>query len=664
MKCRFIVYGIISAVIFSSQALSAPLPREQWGAPKVKVSQADKKWIIAGKKQTVTLDRQNLSMKVQSGKVTWNMAPSDQNDMSVLSEDGQRINLRLADAGEIRITPHDTGYKTGIKIRLGKFSHEGRVLDLGLCLTVCLEGRDEDLICEVVAIEKETLIHQLSWPKVFNAGDVDYTVVPNVGGIIVPRNWPSKIGINSICYDRGSLYMPWWGYQQGASAMMVIMETADDARFQMSHPSGGPTSAGLTWEASLGKLAYPRSARICFVPEGNYVSLCKRYRRYVMENGVFVSLKEKIVRQPLVAELIGTPKTRTSVLFHFQPESGLGRDAREKNPELNHQMWTFDQRAEQLRKLKAKGIEELCLVLDGWNVRGYDNQHPDILPPCPEAGGWKAMKRFFVTCKELGYTCVLHDQYWDYYWDALSFDEQFTTNDKSGTFSHWAGGKQSWLNARLAPGHLRKNHQWLLDHEIKLQGSNLDCFGAVDADEVHSEELPITRTECYNFRAKCFNWVRINEGIVGTEEAADWLIPYVDTFYREIIELFGGVPVPLTALVYHDAAVVPWTFDLNAGDKLQGLLRAGVPYLASGRDFMGHPAVPANTEDDSFPNKELMSWTRQMCGLHKRVGMLEMTNHEFLDENFKKERTTFSDGTTVTVDWNKSTVEIKPELTL
>ena len=53
-----------------------------------------------------------------------------------------------------------------------------------------------------------------------------------------------------------------------------------------------------------------------------------------------------------------------------------------------------------------------------------------------------------------------------------------------------------------------------------------------------------------------------------------------------------------------------------------------------------------------------------MCGLHKRVGMLEMTNHEFLDENFKKERTTFSDGTTVTVDWNKSTAEIKPELTL
>ena len=152
-------------------------------------------------------------------------------------------------------------------------------------------------------------------------------------------------------------------------------------------------------------------------------------------------------------------------------------------------------------------------------------------------------------------------------------------------------------------------------------------------------------------------------GIVGTEEAADWIIPYVDTFYREILELRGGVPVPLATLVYHDAVVMPWTFDLNAGDKLQGLLRAGVPYLASGRDFMGHPAVPMDLENDSFPNKELVSWTRQMCALHKRVGMLEMTNHEFLDENFKKERTTFSYGTTVTVDWNKSTDEIKPEST-
>jgi len=48
--------------------------------------------------------------------------------------------------------------------------------------------------------------------------------------------------------------------------------------------------------------------------------------------------------------------------------------------------------------------------------------------------------------------------------------------------------------------------------------------------------------------------------------------------------------------------------------------------------------------------------------LHKRVALLEMTKHEFLDANYRKERTTFADGTTVTVDWDKSSFEISPNL--
>jgi hypothetical protein len=52
---------------------------------------------------------------------------------------------------------------------------------------------------------------------------------------------------------------------------------------------------------------------------------------------------------------------------------------------------------------------------------------------------------------------------------------------------------------------------------------------------------------------------------------------------------------------------------------------------------------------------------RLMAALHKRVGLLEMTNHEFLDASYRNERTTFSDGTTVTVDWNTKAVAIHPD---
>jgi hypothetical protein len=37
-----------------------------------------------------------------------------------------------------------------------------------------------------------------------------------------------------------------------------------------------------------------------------------------------------------------------------------------------------------------------------------------------------------------------------------------------------------------------------------------------------------------------------------------------------------------------------------------------------------------------------------------------MTNHEFLDKARGKERTTFADGTTITVDWDANTIDIKP----
>jgi hypothetical protein len=39
-----------------------------------------------------------------------------------------------------------------------------------------------------------------------------------------------------------------------------------------------------------------------------------------------------------------------------------------------------------------------------------------------------------------------------------------------------------------------------------------------------------------------------------------------------------------------------------------------------------------------------------------------MTRHEFLDDGYRKERTTFADGTTVTVDWDQGTAAISPEL--
>jgi hypothetical protein len=406
-KYRFNFILFVLAVFLSSPVFAEelpPLPREQWGAPAVTVSHTEGKWIISGKTNKVILYESDLSVKVQAGSVNWMMLPSLENDMLVKSK-GEEFYLHLANAGRIDITPYDTGYKTGVKIHLEQFRHNGLLnkgleLDLALCLMVCLEGKAEELVCEVVAIERETSVRQLDWPKEFEASDVDYAVLNHVRGNLLPRNWPEEYhpyrnvpgGQESLIAGDTSIVqsnliecwsMSWWGFQKGKSTMILIVETSDDAAYKFAHPAGGPTVLGPRWLASLGRLRYPRSVRMCFFPKGNYVDLCKRYRKHVMDTGQFVSLKEKITREPLVAKLIGTPHLRQHALRNYKPGA---RRYDPNNPERNYRLTTFDELAGELRKLKAGGVDRCYVTLAGWPYLGYDRQHPDAMPPAPAAG--------------------------------------------------------------------------------------------------------------------------------------------------------------------------------------------------------------------------------------------------------------------------------------
>lgn len=98
-------------------------------------------------------------------------------------------------------------------------------------------------------------------------------------------------------------------------------------------------------------------------------------------------------------------------------------------------------------------MDQLYLHLDGWGQPGYDNQHPDYLPPCKEAGGWEGMKELSDTMRELGYMFGVHDQYRDYYMDAPTYDTDNAAMSVDGTLfelARWAGGRQNFLCASLA----------------------------------------------------------------------------------------------------------------------------------------------------------------------------------------------------------------------
>jgi hypothetical protein len=659
-----ILSGLLCVSCFSWAAAANGSAQDEWGAPKVQVQQPalskvegkEGRWSIEGLKNRVELNPSDLQMTVHAGGQNWSMMPSFSGDL-IVEKAGKTFALRLADAGEKLICPYQTGFKTGIKIDLGNFRHEKDEIDLQISLFVCLQGQYEELVCELAPQEKTTTILECFWPGAIADTCFDTTIVPFMQGMLLPKDWPDKVWLyDSVCYGRG-LYMPWWGHQKENSAILVLIETPADAGCRFEHPPGGPTKMQLKWIHCLGKLQYPRRVRLCFFEKGNYVDMAKRYRQHVKETGHFVGLKEKIARNPLVERLIGCPVIHTGILSHIQPES---RYYHKDDPAKNHQLTSFDERAQQLRQLADKGINRAYVHLDGWGFRGYDNLHPDILPPCPEAGGWQGMKDFAETCDQLGYVFAIHDQYRDYYLDAKSYDARHTILDRNGNRpygSTWFGGKQSIICPRLALGHVKKNYLSLLEHGVKVRGAYLDVFAVVPPDECYNPEHPASRADCLKYRGMCLDFIRATGGVVSSEEPADWAIPHIDLVHHGPYALVPdpghgpamGIPVPLFNLVYHDAILLPWSLGKggwgipqNDLGLLHGLANAGLPYLSLN------------------PGEQELKQVRTMCALHQRVGLLEMTKHEFLDKSFRKQRTTFADGTTVTIDQDNDDFEISP----
>ncbi|HUG52279.1 MAG TPA: hypothetical protein VMR21_01700, partial [Vicinamibacteria bacterium] len=224
-------------------------------------------WVMAGTRTRATLRASDLALAVEHAGATWSMVPSKAGDL-VVRASGRDVSLRLADASEVDVRPYRTGFRTGVKVTLGGWSAPGGAAPgLRLFLTLGLEGGDEDLVFDVAAEETGATVRRLDWPAALDARAVAYTVLPNVRGALLPRDWPQAYDpirpprpadaahadhseIQSHVIESWS--MSWWGFKKGAAAMMVIVETPDDAAYQFEHPAGGPTVVGPRWRATLG----------------------------------------------------------------------------------------------------------------------------------------------------------------------------------------------------------------------------------------------------------------------------------------------------------------------------------------------------------------------------------------------------------------------------
>jgi len=473
-----------------------------------------------------------------------------------------------------RIEAYKTGTGEGVKVTYTDFPD---VPELEIECRIWQEHATNDVLFELIPL-KDAVIKDVIWPGAlkFDAPEA-MTVLPLMRGVLVknyteetyPHIWPTDTVLpeNGRYSCSRSMYMQFWGQYDNNGAAVSILETRWDGGMLVETGVERPTAVSARWRESLGKIGYARKLRVCFLPAGSdYNQIAKVYRAYVKANGEFVSLKQKIARNEKLAQLIGRPIVHTHIWYHVQPDSDAYKPDR---PELNDRKQTYAQVEEGLKTLRKNGLDRAVLHLDGWCKRGYDNQHPDVLPPNEELGGWEGMRKLQDTCHELGYFFGLHDQYRDYYYDADSFDEELAIHNADGSVpshSFWYGGKQTVLCQTMAPDYVRRNYREFAANGIHPDNVYLDVFSCVELDECFHPSHIMNREMCAQSRAKCLSEVAAMGTLMQSEEGIDWAFPYLDFVHHAPhapVEDWwkpdhrAGIPVPLLDLVYHDCLIIP-----------------------------------------------------------------------------------------------------------
>lgn len=618
----------------------------------------------------IRFDESRLSFTITHEGDSWNWGEGFRPRMEC--EEGT---IYFADAKKISHEEWKTGIGHGILSHFEGFELNGADAGIAFDTIVWIEEVSGDVFFEWVPLSTETVkVKSVYWPGYMEFDekkDSWYTLLNWQQGLLVPNTW--KTAVDKVVFDgfmgTAGAYMPWFGQVKDRAGYIAICEQPWNAAYYTEHPAEGPyTHVGIRWEPSLGKMDYRRVMKYSFVKDCDYNDLCKIYRNYVIEKGRFKSLAEKAVKTPSIDQLIGSAFLHKGIKTQVMTNSDF-YDA--ENPDKNNHLTPFSVRTEEIKKFHELGVEKLYLHLDGWAEPGYDNQHPDYLPACEKAGGWKAMKELSDTMHECGYLFGIHDQYRDYYYAAKTFDENFATRLADGTIpSHarWAGGPQTYLCATQAPFYVKRNFTEIMDNGIKLDCAYLDVFTCNEGDECSHPWHKMTRRECYEYRNTCFEYL-LSKGILpSSEEVNDWAIPSLVFChyapYDFMLDRPGspkkGIPVPLFNLVYHDCLIEPWMMDKVSEEEdymLYAVLNGGAPYLVRDGAYQNTDGSFAGGVEISIEDQ--IKRCKVVSDLHEKVAKCEMVRHEMVDGNPEVQRTTFADGTVVTVDFQAQTYRIR-----
>jgi len=416
-------------------------------------------------------------------------------------------------------------------------------------------------------------------------------------GLLIPSDSGLAFTHSFDTYNYEGCHMAMCGAMKSGAAVLFSWDdpyTAAEVRsalpeigpripvWSIDAPAGGAAGSYLQQGGQMLSLSLvlrkaAKSFAVSFLGKGDYVTIAKAYRPLAKEKGWLVTWDEKLKGHPDRAKLFGAANVKLW--------SALNRKMNEdSSKELSHNVnWTFDEAAQVAAHLKNDlRLDRVHFILGGWIKRGYDNQHPDILPAAPECGGDEGLAACAKRVKSLGYIFDLHDNYQDIYRDSPSWNEDFimkTPDGKLAKGGHWAGGV-AWLTCSQQALELARRPQNLAAVR-KLTDADayfIDTTYAAGLCECFDPKHPLTRLDDMHWKQALSDYAREVFGIFGSECGREWAIPHADYFegltgvsggyYHDanLLKKLGAFPVPLFEIVYRDCIAMygKYGYDINA----------------------------------------------------------------------------------------------------
>lgn len=413
-------------------------------------------------------------------------------------------------------------------------------------------------------------------------------------------------------------------------------------------------------------------------PYCGVADIAKAYRAYQMENGC-IPIAERAKNNPVLNDMVDAIEVRVRMGWKPVP-SPISEQTEENEPDM-HVACTFERVRDLIDEMKRQGIDKAQITLVGWNKSGHDGRWPQVFPVEERLGGEKELKKLVDYAKKNRYLLSCHTNSTDAYLIANNWDVRNLLRKEDGEFDkgfNWSGGTAYFICPKCAKELARQEFP-----KIKKIGFNgglyIDVLTAIAPKACFNKAHQLTKRETVENWKEIMEYARELFGAVSSEGGFVYAPELLDYAYytcnkQDIFDEgdeFFDEEIPFWQMVFNGIILSnAYTNTTNCTIKDKKTILKAIEYNARqtyylyskfmcGSDFddwLGKDDIICGSDDEL---KYAVSKIKEGYEIYKKTSKLNrcfIDQYEIIEKGVHQ--VTYSDGSVVTVDYNKLTYRI------